>query len=181
MVNPNQEKPMTVVTRNLAVALAMTTALTMTGSIVSAQNDQGRRASADSGDRTIVGVWRTVVTPRNCQTGEQVAPAFRGLTTFHAHGILSEYGVGPGSSPALRSPGHGVWQREQGWHDYSFALTFNRYNATGAFIGSQTVRAALELGGNGDEFTTQIAADILDANDRVVVTTCATSVGTRFD
>ena len=35
---------------------------------------------------------------------------------------MAEYGIGPGSSPALRSPGHGVWQREHGSHDYSFAF-----------------------------------------------------------
>ena len=49
---------------------------------------------------------------------------------------MSEYGIGPGSSPALRSPGHGVWRREQGWQDYSFAFTYYRYDASGVFIGS---------------------------------------------
>src|SRR4029077_7723501 len=104
---------MTRATRHVAIALAMTTALTMTSSVVYGHSDQDRRASPDASERTIVGAWRTVVTPRNCQTGEQVAPSFHGLTTFHAHGTMSEYGVGPGSSPALRSPGHGVWEHQQ--------------------------------------------------------------------
>src|SRR3954471_5799533 len=104
MFDHSEETRMTLVTRNLTVAFAMTAALTVTTSIVSAQNDQDRRGSSDSGDRTIAGAWQTVVTPRNCQTGEQVAPAFRGLATFHAHGKMSEYGIGPGSSPALRTP-----------------------------------------------------------------------------
>lgn len=172
---------MTPVTRNLAVALAMTTALTMTTSIVSAQNDQERRAFPEASERTIAGVWRTVVTPRNCQTGEQVAPAFPGLFTFQVHGTMSEYGIGPGSSPALRSPGHGVWERQHGRHDYSFAFTFDRYNATGAFIGSQTVSAALELGRSSDEFTTKSGIQIFDANDTLIATACATAVGRRFE
>ena len=81
--------------------------------------------------RTIRGVWRTVVTPRNCQTGQRYPDSLQGLFTFNQGGTMSEYGIGPGSSPALRSPGHGVWQREHGWQDYSFAFTYYRYNASG--------------------------------------------------
>ena len=92
---------------------------------------------------------------------------------------MSEYGIGPGSSPALRSPGHGAWQREHGWHEYSFAFTFYRYNASGVLLGSQKVTAALEL--SGDEFFSRSAITVLDANDRVIGTGCATAVGTRFE
>jgi hypothetical protein len=172
---------MTLARRTLAIALTMTTALAVATSIVSGQNDRDRRASPDASERTIAGVWRTVVTPRSCQTGEQVAPSFAGLFTFHGHGTMSEYGIGPGSSPALRSPGHGVWQREHGRHDYSFAFTFDRYNASGVFIGSQTVTAALELGRSGDEFTSKSGIEILDANDTIIVTACAAAVGRRFE
>ena len=94
---------------------------------------------------------------------------------------MSEYGVPPGSSPALRSPGHGVWQREHGWHEYSFAFTYYRYNATGVFIGWQKVTAALELGRNGDEFASRSLIEIFDVNDSLIGTGCATAVGTRFE
>lgn len=94
---------------------------------------------------------------------------------------MSEYGIGPGSSPALRSPGHGVWQPEQGWQEYSFAFTYYRYNASGVFIGSQKVTATLELGESGDEFTTSSSIQVLDATDNVVGTGCGTAVGTRFE
>jgi hypothetical protein len=78
-------------------------------------------ASQNASERTIEGVWRTVITLRNCQTGAPLAPSFRGLFTFHEGGTMSEFGVGPGSTPALRSPGHGIWQREHGWQDYSLS------------------------------------------------------------
>ena len=94
---------------------------------------------------------------------------------------MSEYGIGPGSSPALRSPGHGIWQREPGWQEYSFVFTFYRYNATGILLGSQRVTAALELGGNGDSFASRSRIEILDVNDGVVGMACANSVGTRFE
>jgi hypothetical protein len=165
------------------IALAVIAALVMTAFVISSQNIQATQPSASSNarERTIAGVWRTVVTPINCQTGVQVAPPFRGLFTFNEGGTMSEYGIGPGSSPALRSHGHGVWQREQGWQDYSFTFTYYRYDAGGLFIGSQKVTANLELGASGDEFTTNSVVEVFDANDNKVGTFCATSAGTRFE
>jgi hypothetical protein len=138
-------------------------------------------ASAQAPERTIQGVWRTMVTPVNCQTGDPLGPPFPGLFTFNKGGTMSEYGIGPGSSPALRSPGHGVWQHEQSWQDYSFTFTFYRYNSSGVFIGSQKVTAALELGESGDEFTTHSTVEVLDANGNVIATFCAVNAGTRFE
>ena len=164
------------------IALAVMTALAMTVLVVPRQNIQAKQSFASNArERTIVGAWRTVVTPINCQTGAQVAPSLRGLFTFNEGGTMSEYGIGPGSTPALRSPGHGVWQREQGWQDYSFAFTYYRYDPSGVFIGSQKVTATLELGANGDEFTTKSVVEAFDANDNKVGTFCATSAGTRFE
>ena len=162
--------------------VAVISALAITVSIASAQDTQNEQSSATSqaNARTIRGVWRTVVTPRNCQTGEAFL-SLPGLFTFNQGGTMSEYGIGPGSSPALRSPGHGVWQREHGWQDYSFAFTFYRYNASGVFLGSQKVTAALELGASGDEFASRSAIEILDVNGAVIGTGCATAVGTRFE
>jgi hypothetical protein len=130
--------------------------------------------------RTITGAWRTVVTGRNCETGEPLG-SLHGLFTFNEGGTMSEYGIGPGSSPALRSPGHGVWRREHGWQEYSFAFTYYRYNAGGAFVGSQKVTGSLELGSDGDEFATTSTIAILDANNNPIGAGCATAAGTRFE
>jgi hypothetical protein len=101
--------------QTIVMVLMVITALTMTSSMVSGQDIQDKQSSETSKglESAIQGVWRTVVTPRNCQTGEPVAPSFPGLFTFAKGGTMSEYGISPGLSPALRSPGHGVWQREQ--------------------------------------------------------------------
>lgn len=139
-------------------------------------------AQADGGDgRTIVGAWRTVVTVHDCQTGNPIAPPFPGQFTFNDGGTMSEYGIGPGQSPALRSPGNGVWQREPGWQDYSFAFTYYRYDASGVFLGSQRVTATLELEASGDAFTTKSVVEALDTNNNLIRTVCGTSVGTRFE
>ena len=167
----------------LVLALAVITALSITVSIVSSHNIPGKQSSASSDDheRTITGVWRTVITQRNCQTGEPGA-SFPGLWTFHEGGTMSEYAVLPPLLiPARRSPGHGVWKREHGWQDYSLKFRYYRYNASGVFVGSQKVTAALELGASGDEFTAHSTIDVLDANDNLIFTGCATAAGTRFE
>ena len=156
------------------IALAIIAALTVAFSVVSGQNDQKQ-------ERSIVGVWRTMVTPRNCQNGVPLITAFPGLFMFNKGGTMSEFGIGPGSSPALRSPGIGIWHRGQGWQDYSFAFTYYRYNASGVFVGSQIVRATLELGESGDAFTTNSSIEVRDADDNVVTTACTTAVGRRFE
>ena len=139
-------------------------------------------ASANGHQPTIQGVWRTMVTGVDCQTGVPLGGTpILGLFTFNDGGTMSEYGIGPGSSPALRSPGHGVWEHEQSWQDYSYTFTYYRYNSSGVFIGSQKVRSALELGASGDEFTARSAVEILDANGNVIATFCAVNAGTRFE
>ena len=81
----------------------------------------------------------------------------------------------------MRSPGHGVWQREHGWQEYSFAFTFYSYNASGVFIQSQKITAVLELGASGDEFTSRSVIEIFGVNDTLIGAGCATAAGTRFE
>jgi hypothetical protein len=166
----------------LVMVFTVISALTICASLVSAQSGQEKQSSESSkaNASTIRGVWRTVVTPRNCQTDEPIV-SLAGLFTFNEGGTMSEYGIGPGASPALRSPGHGVWRREHGWQDYSFAFTYYRYDASGILLGSQKVTATLELFAGGDEFATRSVIEVLDVNDRVIGTGCATAAGRRFE
>ena len=168
--------------RTFAMTCSLMTAITLVVSILAPRDLSARESTETSKSQmtTIIGAWRTVVTPRNCQTGDPLG-SLSGLFTFHQGGTMSEYGIGPGSSPALRSPGHGVWQRENGPHNYSFAFTFYRYDALGFFIGSQKITAALKLGKSANHFITSSAIEVLDANDNLVATGCATAAGTRFD
>jgi hypothetical protein len=168
--------------RTWVVPCAVISTLAITASLTAARDAQHQQSSATSSAhaRTIQGVWRTAVTPRNCQTGDAIL-TLSGLFTFNQGGTMSEYGIGPGSSPALRSPGHGVWQPEHGGQDYSFAFTFYRYDASGVFLGAQKVTAALELGASGDEFASRSTIETLDVNGAVIGTGCATAVGTRFE
>ncbi len=150
------------------------------------ESEQGdlREERSERFGESIVGVWRTAVTPRNCQTGNPIpnVSPIRGLFTFNEGGTMSEWGVGPGQTPALRSPGHGVWEQQmRGRGNYSFKFIHYRYDASGVFIGSQKITAALELGASGNSFTTNSAIEVLDVNDNVIGVGCATAIGTRFE
>ncbi len=133
---------------------------------------------------SLVGAWRTAVTRLNCQTGEPLAPASRGLFTFNEGGTLSEYNAGPGSTPAMRSPGHGVWEQNDNRGNYSFVFVINRYDASGVFIGIQKITATLALSSDFRSvdgiFNTIARVEIFDANDNLIGTGCATGVGTRI-
>jgi len=135
---------------------------------VSGQSDEGHEPS-------LVGVWVTQVTRRNCETGEPIGTS-RSQNTFAKGGTLLET-IGPS---IFRSAGNGIWKREQGWNEYSFALRFMRYDAAGVFVGSGVVRVALTLDETGDHYTSTATNDILDVNGNVIGSGCATSVSTRF-
>ena len=136
---------------------------------VSGQSDEGHEPS-------LVGVWLTQVTRRNCETGDPIGATSQSQLTFAKGGTLLET-IGPS---IFRSPGNGIWKREHGWNEYSFAQRFMRFDAAGSFTGSGVVRAALTLDETGDHYTSTATNDILDVNGNVIGSGCATSVSTRF-
>ncbi len=135
----------------------------------------------------IVGVWQTVVTPRNCQTGESVAPPFQGLSTYNEGGTMAEFAAS--SSPSLRSPGHGVWETGNGPRpalasnvfNFTLAFTFIRFNPDGTFAGRNTVRQTVTLGPSGNEFTSTGTVEVFAANGNLIAVGCSTSTATRFE
>jgi len=134
--------------------------------------------SQNSEERGIEGAWRTTLTIRNCQTGSPVR-TFQGLQTFNKGGTLAETATVP--APSLRTPGHGVWRREQGSQNYSFAFVYDLFNADGTLAGSRTVRGDLTLGASGNEFTVISSSETFDANGQLTATGCSTATATRFE
>ena len=154
--------------------MAIITAVAISQSTITAQNPP-----VDPGgfrEPSLVGVWLTQVTRRNCDTGEPIAATGRIQLTFAEGGTFLET-IGPS---IFRSPGNGIWKREHGWNEYSSALRFMRFDATGVFVGSGVVRAAITLDDTGDNYTSTATNDVLDVNGNVIGSGCATSVSTRF-
>jgi hypothetical protein len=104
-----------------------------------------------------------------------------GLFTFHEGGTASEYGIGPGQAPALRSPGHGVWRRAHGWQEYEYEFMFTRHDVSGAFVGSSKVTSALVLDASGDAWTSNSQVEVFDAAGNLILAPCVTATGTRFE
>src|SRR5688572_21118187 len=147
---------MTLSKRSSLLAFAIATA-TLTVPLSAREPLDRAVMQAQGGEDNLAGTWTTRIQLRNCQTGEigPVPPSLTrsfGLFTFHRGGTASEYGIGPGQTPATRSPGHGVWRREHGWNQYSYSFTFTRYDATGLFVGSSRVRSALVLDAGDNAF-----------------------------
>ena len=146
---------------------------------VSGQDDKGQDDKGQDDKRhkpSLVGVWLTQVTRRNCETGEPIGATSQNQVTFAKGGTLLET-IGPS---IFRSPGNGIWKREHGWNEYSFALRFMRFDAAGSFVGSGVGRGAITLDETGDHSTSTATNDVLDVNGNVIGSGCATSVSTRF-
>ena len=154
--------------------MAIITAVAISQSIITAQNPPVDPVGFR--EPSLVGVWLTQVTRRSCDTGEPIAATGRIQLTFAEGGTFLET-IGPS---IFRSPGNGIWKREPGWNEYSYALRFMRYDAAGSFIGSGVVRAAITLDETGDHYTSTATNDVLDVNGNVIGSGCATSVSTRF-
>ena len=171
----NVMKRMTITSITLAVmAIVMALALSQSNSNAqqtpSGQDNNGHETS-------LVGVWLTEVTRRNCVTGEPIGTGTsRVQNTFAQGGTLLET-IRPSTS---RSLGNGIWKREQGWNEYSAAIRIMSFDAAGVFVGSGVVRAAITLDDTGNHYTSTATNDVLDVNGNVIASGCATSVSTRF-
>jgi hypothetical protein len=142
--------------------------------LVSAQDDGEPK-------RSVAGVWRVRIVPRNCTTGVPIPGAESNtLFTFHRDGTMSVWAQNT-TITTTRSPSHGLWRRDHGWSDYSFKFLHLRYSgSTGVFLGKQEASGTLVLSESGDEFTTDGSATVFDVNDNPGTPGCSNSFGTRF-
>ena len=124
---------------------------------------------------SLVGVWAAQVTLRNCTTGAPVG-GFRNQLTFARGGTLLET-IAP---TIFRSDGNGLWKREHGRNEFSFAHRFMRFDSAGAFVGSGVVRVLVTLDETGDSYSATATNDVIDVNGNIIASGCATAVATRF-
>ena len=123
------------------------------------------------------GTWRLQVTVRDCQTGA-AQRTFPALFAFAKGGILTF--TTAGQSPALSTPGYGVWRHTDG-HSYSAVAEVFVFNPAGAWIQTHRLTRVIELDKDADEFTDTVKLEIFDTSGNLIVTGCATSVGRRFE
>ena len=131
----------------------------------------------------LVGAWQVEVTVRrdapDCTVSTPVPfgpNPFPSLNTFHAGGTMSE--TGSRSSPAMRSPGHGVWQRT-GHRTYETRYTFQGFDANGLLATNMDIRSAITLARDSQTFTGVGRLLFSDISGNVQPF-CATLEGVRF-
>jgi hypothetical protein len=143
------------------------------------ENRTQRQGSGIGGIRIhakgLQGTWRVQLTVRDCHTGVALR-TFPALLTFAKGGTLSV----TTQLPALSTTGLGVWRHTDG-HAYSAVSEAFVFSTAGAWTQTHRLTRAIEIGNNEDEFTDTVALQIFDTNGNVIVTGCATSVGSRFE
>jgi hypothetical protein len=148
-----------------------------------AHADEPSRDGASSIWGALVGTWQVEVTVRfdatDCSTSPPVPfgpNPFPSLNTFHAGGTMSE--TGSRSSPATRSPGHGVW-KQSGRKTFDARHTFQGFDANGLLASNMDIRSTITLARDGETFTGVGRLQFSDISGNVQPF-CATLEGVRF-
>lgn len=155
------------------VALALTIVLVVAPStIADAQSQQS------ASDRGLEGTWRVTVTLRDCNTGAALGSPIRSLLSFARGGTMTE--TTARFSPALRGPGHGIWQQIEG-RTYSSTFEAFVYNPVGVWIEWQRITQTIEIGEDTNTWTANAHNEIFDTNDNWLASGCSTAVGHRME
>ena len=127
------------------------------------------RDGRDNSANTLVGTWQLTV------NRGPVLPPVQGLTTYtRGHSL-----IGTGNTTA-RGPAHGVWEHVRG-RLFADTHIFFRFDATGAFIGSQKIRETVRLSQDGDSYTAIAISDLFDPSGNPVASGLrATITATRM-
>jgi hypothetical protein len=137
------------------------------------------QANAEGTQPTIEGVWRVTRHGVDCQTAA-VRSTFPALMAFNKDGIVTGFGVPPGSSPALGSPDYGVWEREPGHGRYAFHLVSNNYDPSGTFSGTTEVTGHAIVAHGGSSLTYTAKIKFLDVAGGLQFEVCGAASGNRF-
>ncbi len=140
--------------------------------VVKAQN-QAQEGQASK----LEGTWRAEVTIRVCQTGFEIR-TFPALVSFNRGGTFT--GAAAGMSPARASADYGIW-RHTGGQTYEASSEAFLFNPTGDWIGTQRVKRIIEVGDDPDLFSATTSIEIVDTNNNITGTGCATAVAHRLE
>lgn len=124
----------------------------------------------------IVGTWDVLVNVTNCDTGDVIFGGTPALALFNADGTRHETNA---TSPALRTPAYGNWQRVKK-NKYRFAIKFFRFDGSGTNIGSTSIRHDLYLSADRKSYYSEGPAEFLDPAGNLLFTACANATATRY-
>lgn len=151
--------------------------------IAAAQNslyaqEMEESATSNQSSHRIIGAWETTITPRNCETGEQIAPVFHGVITFNEGGTVAEFGANPATP--YRTPGHGIWKRAGGALRTEMRFSFMPLTPAGVPVGRLRVWQEGEVSRQGDESSSAGGFVLTNFSGVVLATGCSTSTAVRL-
>jgi hypothetical protein len=167
---------------NIRHSIARLTLLSLLTSTIAFATSREARADEPDGQsrsqaKRLEGTWLTQVTIHDCHTGA-IVREFPALNTFAQGGTLIDTTTAVG--PALRSPGHGTWEKIGGQRFRAFSLAF-LFNPANVWTGTQTVTQAIQTGDDPDELTSTATSQIFDTGRNLVNTFCSTAVAHRIE
>lgn len=138
-----------------------------TTSVVAQEKDGGGR---------LAGTWDTVVTIRNCNTGDGLF-SFQSVGSFNQGGTFS--GISSGMPPTLRTSERGVWEHVRA-NEYRFRFKAYLYNAAAVAIGYQVVTHDLELDGDALNWSSAGISQTFDMAGTQTGAGCSSAVASRM-
>jgi hypothetical protein len=156
--------------------VALLSVLVLAGAISpsSAQGTSAREADEHDGSksqaRRLEGTWFTSVTIRDCQSGAALR-TFPALNTFAHGGTLID--TTTAVSPALRSPGHGFWDKTGRRTFRAVSLAF-LFTPAGVLAGTQKITQLITLG--ADDYSSNASSEVFSPDGNLLSTGCSTAV-----
>ena len=121
------------------------------------------------------GSWTGSISIRNCVSGDVLAGPFRGITTFHQGGTVSE--TREASPTAPRGPGHGIWS---GQRQFKVKLVFQRFDVNGFLAGTQEIRSTNTVSRDSKTAVVSATFKVVDNNGVTLTTGCASGESQRM-
>lgn len=124
----------------------------------------------------LTGAWNLVTTPRVCATGQAIT-SFQATYIFSPGGTFSGLSSGTGSGGRGREQ-LGVWKHLEG-RNYRFRFKTFLFNASGVATGYQILTQNVELGNNGQSWSSSGISQTFNFDGIETATGCSTIVAER--
>jgi hypothetical protein len=140
------------------IVLLVLTAMVAAGAISASSTDDDDQQGVNEllgqllGAHQIVGSWELTV-----DRGPALPPV-KALTTYTRGGSV----VGTANA-VTRGPSHGTWEHVRG-RLYADTHTFFRFDATGAYLGTQRINETVEVGRDGKSYKAVAISHLFDTN-----------------
>lgn len=149
----------------LVLGVGVVAAMVAAGAISASSGDDGRSQGANQ----IIGSWELAV-----NRGPQLPPV-KAMTTYtRGHSVVGT------ANTLVRGPSHGTWEHVSE-RLYADTHVFYRFDATGAFLGTQRVNETVRLAPDGETYSAVAISSQFDPNGNLVASGLrATITATRI-